>query len=281
MQRARAGGARCDGCRGTRMRVGPTIEIPELFSIVTAPPALPRRCPEHRRPTVSLPCPCRRAESGCGRRSAAPRLPTSRRRSDHGRRGEGRPAPVQGHPPRRRRRGQDVHRDALLPRRVHAVLQADHRPRLLHQAPHPPRCGLSRNRFSFPRSFSAGDVHVAMQMWDIGGQSISSKMLHNYIFGAHAILLCYDITNYESFANLEDWRAPAPGTAARRGRGRDRRARGGRATARARAAQVPLRPQDVPRFEPALCGLDSEQRGRKRERNSQRLRSRPFSTRFG
>ena len=51
-----------------------------------------------------------------------------------------------------------------------------------------------------------------MQMWDIGGQSISSKMLHNYIFGAHAILLCYDITNYESFANLEDWRAPAPGT---------------------------------------------------------------------
>ncbi|EGB10892.1 hypothetical protein AURANDRAFT_21828 [Aureococcus anophagefferens] len=57
-----------------------------------------------------------------------------------------------------------------------------------------------------------GDVHVAMQMWDIGGQSISSKMLHNYIFGAHAILLCYDITNYESFANLEDWRAAAPGT---------------------------------------------------------------------
>ena len=120
-----------------------------------------------------------------------------------------------------------------------------------------------------------------MQMWDIGGQSISSKMLHNYIFGAHAILLCYDITNYESFANLEDWRAPAPDTAARRGGARDRRARGGRATARARAAQVPLRPQDVPRFEPALCGLDSEQRGRKRERNSQRLRSRPFSTRFG
>ena len=61
-----------------------------------------------------------------------------------------------------------------------------------------------------------------MQMWDIGGQSISSKMLHNYIFGAHAILLCYDITNYESFANLEDWRAPAPGTAPRRGGGRDR-----------------------------------------------------------
>lgn len=30
-------------------------------------------------------------------------------------------------------------------------------------------------------------------------------MIHNYIYGAQAVLLCYDITNYESFANLEDW----------------------------------------------------------------------------
>lgn len=44
-----------------------------------------------------------------------------------------------------------------------------------------------------------------MQLWDIGGQSIGSKMITNYISGAHAVLLCYDITNYESFANLEDW----------------------------------------------------------------------------
>lgn len=46
---------------------------------------------------------------------------------------------------------------------------------------------------------------ISMQMWDIGGQSIGSKMITNYISGADAILLCYDITNYESFANLEDW----------------------------------------------------------------------------
>jgi Ras-related protein Rab-28 len=53
------------------------------------------------------------------------------------------------------------------------------------------------------------DLHprtqVTIQLWDIGGQSIGSKMLSSYIAGAHAVLLCYDITNYESFANLEDW----------------------------------------------------------------------------
>eukprot|EP01032_Pedospumella_encystans_P016463 gene16463-18786_t len=46
---------------------------------------------------------------------------------------------------------------------------------------------------------------IACQIWDIGGQSIGSKMITNYIAGADAVLLCYDITNYESFANLEDW----------------------------------------------------------------------------
>ena len=30
-------------------------------------------------------------------------------------------------------------------------------------------------------------------------------MITNYITGAHVVLLCYDITNYDSFSNLEDW----------------------------------------------------------------------------
>ena len=49
------------------------------------------------------------------------------------------------------------------------------------------------------------NYNVTLQLWDIGGQSIGSQMISNYISGANAILLCYDITNYESFANLEDW----------------------------------------------------------------------------
>ncbi|KAG8469062.1 hypothetical protein KFE25_007580 [Diacronema lutheri] len=46
---------------------------------------------------------------------------------------------------------------------------------------------------------------VALQIWDIGGQSIGGKMIGNYIYGAHAVLLCYDITNYQSFQDVEDW----------------------------------------------------------------------------
>mmetsp|Transcript_54397 Transcript_54397/g.145637 ORF Transcript_54397/g.145637 Transcript_54397/m.145637 type:complete len:233 (-) Transcript_54397:80-778(-) len=50
-----------------------------------------------------------------------------------------------------------------------------------------------------------GDVHVTLQIWDIGGQSIGGKMVSNYIHGSHAVVLCYDITNYQSFQHLEDW----------------------------------------------------------------------------
>jgi Ras-related protein Rab-28 len=59
--------------------------------------------------------------------------------------------------------------------------------------------------FFIRRLFIPPKFQTALQIWDIGGQSIGSKMITNYIAGAHAILLCYDITNYESFANLEDW----------------------------------------------------------------------------
>ena len=34
-----------------------------------------------------------------------------------------------------------------------------------------------------------GGVSVAVQLWDIGGQSIGGKMIKNYIYGAHAVLV--------------------------------------------------------------------------------------------
>ena len=58
---------------------------------------------------------------------------------------------------------------------------------------------------AWPRARDPGGVSVAVQLWDIGGQSIGGKMIKNYIYGAHAVLLCYDISNYQSFQNLEDW----------------------------------------------------------------------------
>ena len=71
-------------------------------------------------------------------------------------------------------------------------------------------------------------MNVTLQVWDIGGQTIGGKMLDNYIYGANvseaslqgselsprlmpfslvsqAVLLVYDVTNYSSFENLEDW----------------------------------------------------------------------------
>jgi len=59
--------------------------------------------------------------------------------------------------------------------------------------------------FFLKRLVLPGDINVALQIWDIGGQSIGSKMIGNYIYGCQAVLLCYDITNVSSFQNLEDW----------------------------------------------------------------------------
>ncbi|XP_038601749.1 ras-related protein Rab-28 isoform X2 [Tachyglossus aculeatus] len=59
--------------------------------------------------------------------------------------------------------------------------------------------------FFLKRITLPGNMNVALQVWDIGGQTIGGKMLDKYIFGAQGVLLVYDITNYQSFENLEDW----------------------------------------------------------------------------
>ncbi|KAM3832102.1 ras-related protein Rab-28 isoform 2-T2 [Vipera latastei] len=50
-----------------------------------------------------------------------------------------------------------------------------------------------------------GNINVTLHVWDIGGQTIGSKMLDKYIYGAQAVLLVYDVTNQQSFENLENW----------------------------------------------------------------------------
>ncbi|XP_050397258.1 ras-related protein Rab-28 [Patella vulgata] len=59
--------------------------------------------------------------------------------------------------------------------------------------------------FYLKRITLPGNVNVTLQVWDVGGQTLGGKMLDNYIYGSQAIMLVYDITNYSSFENLEDW----------------------------------------------------------------------------
>lgn len=48
---------------------------------------------------------------------------------------------------------------------------------------------------------------VTVQVWDIGGQSLGSKMLGQYVWGASIVFLCYDVTDAGSFADAADWLA--------------------------------------------------------------------------
>lgn len=50
-----------------------------------------------------------------------------------------------------------------------------------------------------------GPTHVVLSVHDIGGQTLGGAMLDKYLYGADAVLLVYDITNYSSFENLDDW----------------------------------------------------------------------------
>ena len=59
--------------------------------------------------------------------------------------------------------------------------------------------------FFLKRYTLPGNINVTLQVWDIGGQQIGGKMLETYLYGAHGIVLVYDITNHSSFDNLQDW----------------------------------------------------------------------------
>ena len=50
-----------------------------------------------------------------------------------------------------------------------------------------------------------GEKRAKLQIWDIGGQSIGSKMLGKYVYGSDVVFLCYDVTDEKSFSDVEDW----------------------------------------------------------------------------
>lgn len=59
--------------------------------------------------------------------------------------------------------------------------------------------------FFLKRISLAQNKDVTMKIWDIGGQTLGGKMLDKYVYGAQGILFVYDVSNYQSFENLEDW----------------------------------------------------------------------------
>jgi len=49
------------------------------------------------------------------------------------------------------------------------------------------------------------NTKVSLQIWDFAGEKRFRFFLPNYSRGAYGALLCYDITRYPSFENLEEW----------------------------------------------------------------------------
>jgi small GTP-binding protein len=57
----------------------------------------------------------------------------------------------------------------------------------------------------YEKQVSIRSTLISLRVWDIGGQSLSSPNLKSYISHADALMLVYDVTNSQSFANMEDW----------------------------------------------------------------------------
>jgi small GTP-binding protein len=58
--------------------------------------------------------------------------------------------------------------------------------------------------FKYARLHVAG-VDVNLQLWDTAGQDQFANMTAQYYRGCHGAVLCYDITNHESFKRVDLW----------------------------------------------------------------------------
>ena len=55
------------------------------------------------------------------------------------------------------------------------------------------------------KTLTINEKRVKMQIWDTAGQERFRTVVSTYFRGAHGILLLYDVTNRDSFKNLESW----------------------------------------------------------------------------
>ena len=57
------------------------------------------------------------------------------------------------------------------------------------------------------RTFESGRSTVKLQIWDTAGQERFKTITASYYKGAHGVILVYDITDRQSFKDIENWLA--------------------------------------------------------------------------
>ena len=55
------------------------------------------------------------------------------------------------------------------------------------------------------KTLEIDNKQIKMQIWDTAGQERFRNVISSYFRGSHGIFLIYDITNRDSFKNLENW----------------------------------------------------------------------------
>ena len=55
------------------------------------------------------------------------------------------------------------------------------------------------------KTFNIDEKKIKMQIWDTAGQERFKNIIASYYRGAHGILLIYDVTDKDSFKNLNNW----------------------------------------------------------------------------
>ena len=61
------------------------------------------------------------------------------------------------------------------------------------------------NEFYIEKEFKIKDDKIILEIWDTAGQEKFRSIVKNYYKGAAAAILVYDITNLESFKELDDF----------------------------------------------------------------------------
>jgi Ras-related protein Rab-2A len=55
------------------------------------------------------------------------------------------------------------------------------------------------------KTLKVNSKHIKLQIWDTAGQESFRAITRSFYRNAHGVILMYDITRLESFANLKDW----------------------------------------------------------------------------